>query len=237
MFTLLAKVNISKATEETTNFTLKLTQTRHSSIGWSPASVQMDMTQTFNGRMDNLLKTLNSFNNWNSVSSGERALFRTIANTKIETYDIKYQLNHLNSEDASTKNIWKLELQNPENNPDLKNIYCIRAGLGFNQTEGQTDLGTVEGNTKEYKKAYTLPEDYSLLQTTLASSKADIFSQKELQNLNATLWILDNMILEDATDDEVESYLWEHGYETVSGIDEENVDYIQESSYGYSIRI
>ena len=128
-------------------------------------------------------------------------------------------------------NVWKLvtctENRTPFTKTDLyykPDIYCLRAGLGFS---------TSSNNSKvvNYSQSYRMfeAEDYERLSEseksnykTLSDGYGEyiyVFNNANASKFNSVMWILDNMLLEGATDAEVKSYL-----QTYAGYDE-NTEY------------
>lgn len=140
-------------------------------------------------------------------------------------YDVTYR-HQLYSEEQNTRNVWKIVTSDEKGNipqkQEIKDLYCLRAGLGFTNNEGSAD----NSDPVLYDLAYSIDEDgYKLIQKilykttdgeetdnteTLDNAKITIFKEEELDNLNAVLWILDNMLLEDASEEEVKAYLEEY---------------------------
>lgn len=132
------------------------------------------------------------------------------------TAKFSHQLKRTN---ATTKNIWKLyKVENsngdPTNNP-IPNLYCLRAGLGFHNPSGEVD--SEDARPVEYTQAFDMVEDYNAIKKIFddfgSKTEVDIFKSGNLKNFNSVMWILDNMLLEDASDEEVKQYLLDHaGY-------------------------
>lgn len=102
------------------------------------------------------------------------------------------------------KDIWKLVTCNKDGTiingvPDL---YCLRAGLGFTQANPKQTV-------VQYNQSYSLPRQYENIKTYFSTltSKTTIFDEDQEANFNAVMWILDNMLLEGATDEQVNTYL------------------------------
>lgn len=140
-------------------------------------------------------------------------------------YDVTYK-HQLYSEEQNTKNVWKIVTSDEKGNipqkQEIKDLYCLRAGLGFTNNEGSADNSA----PVLYDLAYSIDEDgYKRIQKilykttdkeetdnseTLDNAKITIFKEDELDNLNAVLWILDNMILEPNTEGMTEEEIKEY---------------------------
>lgn len=123
-----------------------------------------------------------------------------------------YQLHPNNS---NTKNVWKLYTTTGANGTtDTKaapNLYCLRAGLGFINNSGAVD--SEDAPAVEYTQALDMINDYNKIKELFAgkNTEVEIFDEDYVRNFNATMWILDNMLLEDATQEEIDNYLIAHG--------------------------
>ncbi len=130
----------------------------------------------------------------------------------------KHQIGNNNSATTGIKNVWKIVTSTQAGTPTnvVSDLYCLRAGLGF-ATEPSPDVPDTTKVAVNYDLAYDIDEaGYARLQNYLygtANNQAvkeaiPIFTDEHLDNFNAVLWLLDNMLLEDNED--VKSYLLEH---------------------------
>ena len=145
--------------------------------------------------------------------------------TKERTVDgITYKHQLYTDNTLSTKNIWKLVTctQDGTITNTIPDLYCLRAGLGFTSESPSNTI-------VQYNQSYSLPEQYSNLVDYFSTleSKTTIFDEDKVDDFNAVMWVLDNMLLEGATDAQVENYLKTYaGYsdETLSSTElKENV--------------
>ena len=132
-------------------------------------------------------------------------------------FKLKYKYQLYSQNGGQTKNIWKLvscsNAQGTESTVQLKDLYCLRAGLGF-MAEGNADS---PDNVRNYTLQYDLPAEYEGIKKLFAgeegSTEITIFKEENRDDLNAVLWILDHMLLEDASDEALNTYLKEYaGY-------------------------
>ena len=114
---------------------------------------------------------------------------------------------------SRTKNIWNLVTCTAEGleTDEVKDLYCLRAGLGFT-TE---DLSSSGNKVVNYNVSYEMPSEYNKLVNDFASlhSEISIFDSTGKSNFDAVMWILDHMLLSSASDTEYKDYLKAHaGY-------------------------
>ncbi len=108
------------------------------------------------------------------------------------------------------KDIWKLVTCNQDGTVvnDIPDLYCLRSGLGFTQAN-------LSQTVVEYNQSYNLPSQYEDngemkgIKTYFSTleSQTTIFNEDQKANFYAVMWILDNMLLEGATDEQVNTYL------------------------------
>ena len=125
--------------------------------------------------------------------------------TRDRTVDEVVYKHQLYSNNISeTKNVWKLVTCNPDGTitDTINDLYCLRAGLGFTSN-------SPENNVVEYNQSKNMIEDYESLVTYFSTltSETTIFDEANKDKFNAVMWVLDHILLEDASDDEVETYL------------------------------
>ncbi len=133
-------------------------------------------------------------------------------------YTAKYA-HQFGLDKASTKNVWNLvtcrsATDKTETNT-AQDLYCLRAGLGFTQ-----DLGGTNYNPDPvlYNQEYNMIKEYETVKNYLANlhSETTIFNNKA--NFNSVMWILDNMLLEGASEQEYIDYLIKYaGYNNNTG--------------------
>lgn len=120
----------------------------------------------------------------------------------VDSVTYKHQLYSDNT--SSTKNVWNLVTCTPEGiiTDTIPDLYCLRAGLGFTSASPTKTV-------VEYNQSYNMTERYSDLVTYFSgvTSETKIFDESNTYNFNAVMWILDHMLLEGATEDEVDAYL------------------------------
>ncbi len=137
--------------------------------------------------------------------------------------EITYR-HQLYSGTQDVKDVWKLVTCTKEGTilNNVKDLYCLRAGLGFTQANPKQTV-------VEYTQSYDLPRQYENVKKYFSTLKSEttIFDENQEANFNAVMWILDNMLLEGATDDQVNTYLKKYaGYtdETINKLaNKENV--------------
>lgn len=131
----------------------------------------------------------------------------------------RHQINKNNTN--LTKNVWKIvtSTETGDITNQVPDLYCLRAGLGFTNENGSADnsdpvLYDQAFDIDGLDKANVQENGYKRIQNYLsATSKITIFKEEEKANFNSVLWILDHMLLEDATEEEVKAYLIEYaGY-------------------------
>lgn len=84
--------------------------------------------------------------------------------------------------------------------PDL---YCVKADIGFASN-------SENGKAVYYNKSYNLISEYTTAKRDYDNSSngpTTIFKSGEEYNFNAVMWILDNILLENASEKELEEYL------------------------------
>jgi len=122
------------------------------------------------------------------------------------SYTAQYRHQLYSLELDKTKNIWKLITctANGTQTSTASDLYCLRAGLGFTTETGGPNYNP---NPVLYDQAYDMIQYFEEVKNYLAglNSSVTIFNSKD--NFNAVMWILDNMLLEGATDAEVNTYL------------------------------
>ncbi len=114
---------------------------------------------------------------------------------------------------GKTKNIWNLVTCTEAGieTDTVKDLYCLRAGLGF------TNGDITESNKKvvNYDVSYEIMEQYQKLINDFSTLQSDIsiFKSENKQDFDAVMWILDHMLLSSATEEEYQNYLKTHaGY-------------------------
>ncbi len=148
-------------------------------------------------------------NTSNAQGIGELSITRKRVEKGI-TY--KHQLYY---DEPNTKNIWKLVKYNEGGTTEnLKDLYCLRAGLGFTEEDSDNPQSNIEDRVVDYNLEFPISkknvvESYNRLvnQYNGVTSETTIFNPANSQNFYAVLWLLDNMLLEDATELEVHKYL------------------------------
>jgi len=118
--------------------------------------------------------------------------------------DIKYKHQLYSNNTSETRNVWKLVTCNPDGTitDTINDLYCLRAGLGFTSNSSSNKV-------VEYNLSYDMMEQYSNLIDYFRplTSETTIFKSENKDKFNAVMWILDNMLLEDASDNEVNEFL------------------------------
>jgi len=156
------------------------------------------------------LITFALLNTANAASLGKLTITKS-RNVGNVTY--KHQLY---GSSENPKNIWKIArsknnvIVTDKADPDyLKDVYCLRAGLGF-----VSDTTTVEGTTVEYN--YSLPLSKKNIEETFnqlvqrynsVTSEVTLFKNQNKDKFYSVLWLLDNMLLEDATEADMTEFL------------------------------
>ena len=143
----------------------------------------------------------------NSVIAESLGYLTVTTDRKVGDVTYKHQLYSDNT--AQTKNVWKLVTCTVDENGKAKDItntipdlYCLRAGLGFTS-------GSMDNTAVEYSQSYEMIKDYARIVEYFSgiTSETTIFDETNSDKFNAVMWVLDNMLLEDATDDEINEYL------------------------------
>ena len=133
----------------------------------------------------------------------------TIKERKEGEITYRHQLYGANPDQV--KNVWNLVTCNPDGTPTdlIPDIYCLRAGLGFTSID-------LDHKAVEYTTSYEMTKQYEeLVQKYNGGIQSDvtIFKAENKDKFNAVMWILDNMLLENATDEQLTQYLKDYaGY-------------------------
>lgn len=121
---------------------------------------------------------------------------------KVDNVTYKHQLYTNNV--TSTKNVWKLVTCNQDGTitNTLPDIYCLRAGLGFTSE-------SLDHTVVEYNQSYDMMRQYQSLVNYFSTltSETTIFKAENKSKFDAVIWVLDNMILEGAAEEQVTAYL------------------------------
>ena len=143
------------------------------------------------------------------------------ADRKVGNVTYRYQLH--GDESSKKKNIWKLiacDDQGTAATPAVQDLYCLRAGLGFMTAENP------DHKVVEYTTSFDMLSQYSELVTYYNSvnsiSKIASDAETKKASFDAVLWILDNMLLESATDEEVKAYLKQYAEYTEEDFNNED---------------
>ena len=144
------------------------------------------------------------------------------AQSSIQTYKVKHQLFKTTSD--KIMNVWKLigKDEKQSSTDELKDLYCIRAGLGFGNTTGGAEYHPED---VDYTVGYELPKEFSNAKQFFekdGESKVPVLTDENKDNFNKMMWILDHMLLEDATDAEARAYLVNHAGYTTQSFSESN---------------
>ena len=131
-----------------------------------------------------------------------------------QTTDVTYKHQIYKGTNNKTENIWNIVTCTADGvvTDTIPDLYCLRAGLGFtNQSQPETPVHseafTSPFKREEYTEELDMVTGYSSLRSQLASSEAKIFSEEEETHYYELLWVLDHMLLEDATQEELIQYL------------------------------
>lgn len=144
----------------------------------------------------------------NSVRAESLGNLTITKDRKVGDVTYKHQLYSNNT--SETKNVWKLVTCQPDGTitDTINDLYCLRAGLGFTSNSPSNTV-------VEYNQSKNMMEDYDSLVTYFSTltSEINIFDEANNDKFNAVMWVLDNMLLEDADDDAVNTFLKTHaGY-------------------------
>ncbi|MCI9366594.1 MAG: Cys-Gln thioester bond-forming surface protein, partial [Clostridia bacterium] len=138
----------------------------------------------------------------NNVDAASLGYVTITKDRKVENITYKHQLYTNNT--ANIKNVWKLVTCNQDGTitNTLPDIYCLRAGLGFTSE-------SLDHTVVEYNQSYDMMRQYQNLVNYFSTlnSETTIFNADNTENFNAVMWVLDNMILEGATEEQVIAYL------------------------------
>ena len=138
----------------------------------------------------------------NTVEAAGLGYVTITKDRKVENVTYKHQLYSNNT--TSTKNVWKLVTCNQDGTitNKLPDIYCLRAGLGFTSE-------SLDHTVVEYNKSYDMMRQYQSLVNYFSTltSETTIFKAENKEKFDAVIWVLDNMILEGATEEQVTTYL------------------------------
>ncbi len=144
----------------------------------------------------------------NEVQAESLGYLTITKDRKVENVTYQHQIG--NGQVSGTKNIWKLIASDQNGTPSsnkIPDLYCLRAGLGFTSEN-------LNNRAVQYNQSYEMMSQYESLVTYFKtlSSETKIFGEDEQsrKNFKAVMWILDNMLLEDATNAEVKAYLKEY---------------------------
>jgi len=158
----------------------------------------------------------------NTVEAASLGYVTITKDRKVENITYKHQLYSNNT--TSTKNVWKLVTCNKDGTitNKLPDIYCLRAGLGFTSE-------SLDHTVVEYNQSYDMMRQYESLVNYFSTleSETNIFDEENKEKFDAVIWVLDNMLLEGANEEQVTEYLKNYaGYtnERLSALeDKENV--------------
>ena len=149
----------------------------------------------------------------NTTSAASLGKLTITKERKVGAATYKHQLY---STQSNTRNVWKIVRSNnntmitdPNNPLYLKDLYCLRAGLGF-----VTDAVTPEGKVVEYNQSFTISkrnveESFNQLVTRYSgvTSETTLFKTQNKDKFYAVLWILDNMFLESGDEEALKEFL------------------------------
>ncbi len=134
-----------------------------------------------------------------------------------QTTDVTYKHQIYKGTNDKTENIWNIVTCTDQGvvTDTIPDLYCLRAGLGFteqNQSENpvNSEVFTSPFKRVEYTQDLDMVTGYDSLRSQLANSQAKIFSEEEKTHYYELLWVLDHMLLENATEDELIQYLKEY---------------------------
>lgn len=152
----------------------------------------------------------------NSVSADSLGYLTTSEEREADGEIIKHQIYRESREAGLHRIIWKLVQSNQagvKKADTVKDLYCLRAGLGF------TSIGSGAGEkTVVYDEWGSMTNHQGLVNYfNSVDSETTIFNAEDSENFYAVMWILDNMLLEGASDDEVNAFLKTYaGYDDTS---------------------
>lgn len=135
-----------------------------------------------------------------------RTIARTVEPGTSDTVTYRHQI--YKGTVNETRNVWKLvtcDVNNTTNKVtetnEIPDLYCLRAGLGFTASD-------VEEKAVYYKNSIDMT-DYAALVKQFKGVNSDVtlFDEENIRDYYAVLWILDNMLLENASDEELAKYL------------------------------
>ncbi len=146
----------------------------------------------------------------------------TTGETAEREYTAKYA-HQFGENRTGTKNVWKLVTCTENGTVTeanyVKDLYCLRAGLGFTTETGGPNYNP---DPVLYNIEYNMIRDYEAVRDYLSGLHSEVTIFNNEANFNSVMWILDHMLLEGASDEELTEYLIEYaGYnnEVGDGID------------------
>ena len=152
----------------------------------------------------------------NSTKAADSSLGYLTITTDRKEGDVIYK-HRLYYGTQNVKDIWKIiscDVNGVPSQTPITDLYCLRAGLGFTSIN-------LDNKVVEYNLSYDLVKQYQEVVNHFKDldSETTIFDENKKANFDAVMWILDNMLLEGATDEQVTEYL-----KTYAGYDEESLE-------------
>ncbi len=146
-----------------------------------------------------------------------------------ETADVTYKHQLYRDNHGETENIWNIVTCSEQGmiTDSIPDLYCLRAGLGFaqqNQEETPVEPGVPKSpfQSVNYTRSFDMATEREEIQSQLNDSVTTIFQEANKTSYYRVLWILDHMLLEDATKDELIQYLKDYAKYPESDFHEEN---------------
>ncbi len=131
-----------------------------------------------------------------------------------QTTDVTYKHQIYKGTNEKTENIWNIVTCTDDGvvTDTIPDLYCLRAGLGFVRQDQELSSGKYPHI--QYSQRFDMVTGYEEIQSLLTSSSTTIFKEGEKTYYYELLWVLDHMLLEDATEDELIQYLKDYaGYQ------------------------
>ncbi len=144
----------------------------------------------------------------NNVKAAEPDYLTIVKDRTVDyqSTDVTYQHQIYKDNPGQTENIWNIVTCTEAGvvTDTIPDLYCLRAGLGFVRENLEVSSSYPH---IQYSQRFDMVTDRESVKELLTSSETTIFKDDEKTYYYGLLWVLDHMLLEDATQDELIQYL------------------------------